>query len=72
MRSSLKQWCARSAVLAGLALAVCAGSAVAGSVSYTYDALGRLTQVTYSSGKIITYAYDAAGNRTSVVVSGTP
>jgi len=35
----------------------------AASVTYTYDALGRLTQVIYDDGKTITYAYDEAGNR---------
>jgi YD repeat-containing protein len=39
---------------------------------HTYDALGRLTKVTYSNGVVITYVYDAAGNRTSVVVTGAP
>lgn len=38
--------------------------AASGSVSYTYDSLGRLVQVTYDNGTIITYSYDAAGNRT--------
>jgi YD repeat-containing protein len=37
--------------------------------TYTYDALGRLTQVTYTNGTTIVYTYDAAGNRTSVVVT---
>ena len=36
------------------------------ATTYTYDALGRLTSVTYSNGKTITYTYDAAGNRTQV------
>jgi|CXWL01.1.fsa_nt_gi YD repeat-containing protein len=44
----------------------------AGSVVYTYDTLGRITQATYSTGVIITYVYDAAGNRTSHVISGAP
>lgn len=34
--------------------------------TYTYDALGRLTGVTYADGSSITYAYDDAGNRTTV------
>jgi YD repeat-containing protein len=37
--------------------------------TYTYDALGRLTQATYTNGTTIVYTYDAAGNRTSVVVT---
>ena len=39
------------------------------SVTYTYDARGRLTSATYSGGAnnglVITYSYDAAGNRTT-------
>ena len=48
-----------------------AASAVhAGSVTYAYDTLGRLTSLTYSNGVVITYTYDAAGNRSSVVTTG--
>ena len=36
---------------------------------YKYDALGRLIEVTHSSGKRITYTYDAMGNMTAVVTS---
>lgn len=57
---------------AGLLLVVCAGVALAGSVVYTYDTLGRLTKVTYASGVVITYTYDAAGNRTAQVITGAP
>lgn len=39
------------------------------TVTYTYDALGRLTSVTYSNGATVTYTYDAAGNRTAVVTT---
>jgi len=35
----------------------------AATVSYSYDALSRLTQVAYDSGTVINYVYDAAGNR---------
>jgi YD repeat-containing protein len=38
--------------------------------TYTYDAYGRLTGVTYSDGSSVSYSYDAAGNRTTV--SQTP
>jgi hypothetical protein len=34
---------------------------------YNYDALGRLKEVTFSTGGKITYTYDAMGNRSSVV-----
>ncbi|ENW93029.1 hypothetical protein F904_02972 [Acinetobacter dispersus] len=49
---------------------LCTPSIYAGSVSYTYDNLGRVTKVTYSNGKSITYSYDAAGNRITVVSAG--
>jgi YD repeat-containing protein len=39
---------------------------------YTYDSLGRLTQVTYSNLTTITYNYDATGNRTRVVTTCGP
>lgn len=32
---------------------------------YQYDALGRLTQVTFADGTVVTYQYDALGNRVS-------
>lgn len=41
------------------------------SLAYTYDALGRLTSVTYPGGIVTTYTYDAAGNRTQLT-SGPP
>lgn len=31
---------------------------------YTYDAMDRLTQITYADGSAITYTYDANGNQT--------
>jgi YD repeat-containing protein len=37
------------------------------ATSYTYDALGRVSTVTYDGGKQIVYTYDSAGNRTQVV-----
>ncbi|MCY1393049.1 RHS Repeat protein [compost metagenome] len=47
----------------------------AGSVSYSYDTLGRVKQVVYNDGSkttTIVYNYDAAGNRTSVVTTKSP
>ena len=46
----------------------------ADSVSYGYDALGRLTTLTYVVGAgttTVTYTYDAAGNRTKKVITCT-
>ena len=44
----------------------------ADSVTYTYDALNRLTQAKYSNGTTIDYTYDAAGNRLTQVVTKGP
>jgi YD repeat-containing protein len=43
--------------------------AASGTATYSYDALGRLVQVTYNNGTTIAYTYDTAGNRVSVVVT---
>ena len=58
---------ASTLLFATLALASIVEPARAEMVQYTYDALGRIVTVTYSSGAVITYTYDAAGNRTQVV-----
>lgn len=52
-----------------LVLAAAPVAAHAETATYTYDALGRLTQVVWSSGRTVTYTYDANGNRTVKVVS---
>lgn len=57
---------------AGVFLAVLCGAVQAGSVTYTYDSLGRVSKATYANGVVITYVYDAAGNRTSYTVAGAP
>ena len=56
-----------------LILAVLATQAHAGeTITYTYDAQGRLTQAAHSgtvnNGVISTYVFDAADNRTNVTV----
>lgn len=45
-------------------------SPIAEAAEYTYDDLGRLTQVSYSDGSTIAYTYDAAGNILSVINNG--
>ena len=46
-------------------------SACAGSATYMYDALGRVSQINYDYGVVLKYSYDAAGNRSMEVVTGT-
>ncbi|WP_089928632.1 RHS repeat domain-containing protein [Caulobacter sp. UNC279MFTsu5.1] len=38
--------------------------------TYTYDALGRLTKVVSTNGRVTEYTYDAANNRTQVTSTG--
>ena len=67
------KWRRRRAVMAGagsllMLFSVSAYPEV--NVSYTYDALGRISSIVYTDGtktSTVTYAYDASGNRTSVV-----
>lgn len=44
---------------------VSADDALALSVTYTYDSLGRVTTALYDNGTCVVYAYDANGNRTA-------
>lgn len=50
-------------------------SAAAETVTYSYDALGRLTSTSHSGGDndgmATTYQFDAAGNRTRLTVTGS-
>lgn len=45
-----------------LLLASFLATAAAQSISYTYDAAGRVRSLTYPNGKVLTYLYDRAGN----------
>ena len=54
-------------VLAGAVVMALATAAYAGTTTYKYDTLGRLIEVDYPDGSIITYTYDKAGNRTATV-----
>jgi YD repeat-containing protein len=57
-----------SAVLT-LPFAIDAASAANGSVTYTYDALGRVLTASYDTNVIVIYTYDANGNRTQQVIN---
>src|SRR5712671_5402509 len=58
-----------------LTLSVVAASRLAyaanGSVAYTYDALGRVTTVSYDTGVCVIYSYDPNGNRLSETINVT-
>ncbi|HEX5141920.1 MAG TPA: RHS repeat-associated core domain-containing protein [Dehalococcoidia bacterium] len=41
-----------------------------GTTTYDYDALDRLTAVTFPGSRIVGYTYDAVGNRASVIYPG--
>lgn len=43
--------------------------AATGNVTYTYDALGRVSSASYDSGVIVVYSYDANGNRTARTIN---
>ncbi len=57
-----------TAVFATFLLGFFGGPANA-SVTYTYDALGRIVTVTYDNGTVVQYNYDPADNRLSQVVT---
>ena len=66
----------RQKILAGVALLFASPANANETVTYTYDALGRLIQAshagTVNGGLQQSYAHDAADNRTGVTVSGSP
>lgn len=61
-----------------LTLAVCMvygilppqASALALTISYSYDAAGQLTQAQYSNSQYAAFAYDDAGNIVNHIVAG--
>ena len=54
-------------VLCG-ALEIVRALGATGSVTYSYDALGRVTALLYDTGVCLTYTYDANGNRTAQTI----
>jgi hypothetical protein len=56
----------------GLIAVSVSGPAPAASVTYTYDALGRLTTATYSTGAVITYVYDGQATAPAMLPPGRP
>ncbi len=60
----------RSCLLFAL-LAITSANSFAGTLNYQYDALGRLEEVQYPDGSVVSYKLDPAGNREEVA-SRTP
>lgn len=63
-------------IMVGVACAVGSAAAIAGeTVAYSYDARGRLIQVTRSgtvnNGVSTSYTYDKANNRTNKTTTGS-
>ena len=67
---------AKPLILAGLTLCLAAPAMAAETISYSYDARGRLVQVartgTVNNGVTTTHQYDRADNRVLKTTSGSP
>jgi YD repeat-containing protein len=64
----------RVAVIVALGLAVSSAALANETISYSYDARGRLVQVQHSgssnNGLTTTYTHDRTGNRSNVTITG--
>ncbi len=56
-------WIVVASVFTGLMLFMASPASAQETVSYGYDALGRVAWVSYGNGQTTRYDYDAAGNR---------
>lgn len=77
MRTRTKRALEYALIGIGIAGAVAASPGIASeTINYSYDARGRLIQVsrsgTINNGVVTNYAYDKADNRTSKTTSGSP
>ena len=59
---------AASSLVLAAAISVGAAHAQSAQVTYTYDDLGRVTEVQYPDGSRLAYDYDAADNRNAVTL----
>ncbi|MBW8858561.1 MAG: RHS repeat protein [Caulobacter sp.] len=66
-----KPWRPAAGLIVAAALAAPAiANADPVTVTYSYDALGRVIEARQSTGQLTTYSYDKAGNRTSSSTTG--
>jgi len=63
---------ASTAAILLLFLSMSSALAQSGTVTYTYDSLGRVVDAAYPDGTCLAYSYDAAGNRTQYTASTVP
>lgn len=59
-----------STILVAACAALVVAATTARAARYEYDALNRVTKVTYENGHTVSYRYDMAGNITSVITVG--
>lgn len=74
MRKPSKRMIVTCSVVGGLAALLASSAFATETITFTYDALGRLTQSAHSgsvnNGQQTTYTLDPAGNRTNTTTTG--